>query len=132
METLEIHQEIEFDASPHKIYELLMDTAMHSQFTGEPADISRDVGGPFSCYGDYINGENIELIPDKKIVQKWIGKDFPEGHHSTLTIVLEDKGNGKTLLILDHANVPADLAPNIKLGWTTHYWDKMKEYLSNE
>jgi activator of HSP90 ATPase len=130
METKTIHQEIEFDASPHDIYELIMDSEKHAAFSGAPAEISKEVEGKFSCYGDYINGENVELIQDKKIIQIWQGKDFPKGHFSKVTFDFEEK-DGKTLLHFTHEDVPAQLAEHIEKGWTDHYWDKMKSYLSS-
>ena len=40
-----LHQEVELKASPHRIYEILLDSKQFSAFSGEPADISHDVGG---------------------------------------------------------------------------------------
>ncbi len=45
-----------------------MDSQKHSEFTGEEANISREVGGKFNAFGDYIMGINLELVPDKKII----------------------------------------------------------------
>jgi len=37
------------------------------------------------AYDDYIAGKNIELVPDKKIVQDWRAVDGPEGYFSRVT-----------------------------------------------
>lgn len=89
MKTKTIRQIVVFKASPHDVYEALMDSKKHSKFTGAKAIISREVGGKINAYDGYIEGVNVELVPDKKIVQKWRGSDWPEGHYSTATFELE-------------------------------------------
>ncbi|MBM2832567.1 MAG: YndB domain-containing protein, partial [Dehalococcoidia bacterium] len=59
-----------------------MDSRKHAKFTGDSATISREIGGKFTAYGDYAEGINLELVPDKKVVQSWRGSDWPEGHYS--------------------------------------------------
>ena len=81
-----IRQTATFKASPHEVYEALMDAKKHSDFTGEDAKISRKVGGKFTIYGGEIDGTNLELVPDKKIVQSWRYSDWPEGHYSTAAL----------------------------------------------
>ena len=77
MSTL-IRQSVTFQATPHAIYEALMDSRKHAKFTQAPAKISRKVGGAISAWGDYITGTNLELIPDEKIVQAWHASEWPE------------------------------------------------------
>ncbi len=83
-----IRQSVTFKATPHEIYEALMDSRKHARFTHDKATISRKVGGAFSAYGGYITGTNLELVPDKKIVQAWHGSDWPEGYMSRVTFKL--------------------------------------------
>jgi len=35
-----LHQEVDFKASPHRIYEILLDSKQFTAFSGEPAEIS--------------------------------------------------------------------------------------------
>ena len=60
-----IKQKVKFNAKPHEVYELLMNSKKHSAFTCDEAKISRKIGGKISAYGNYIEGENLELIKDK-------------------------------------------------------------------
>ena len=89
-----IKQTVLFNASPNDIFEMLMDSKKHSRFTGAPARISRKVVGKISAYEGYIEGENVELVQDKKIVQKWRESDWPEGHFSIATYELKKSGKG--------------------------------------
>src|SRR5437868_3061776 len=49
-----LHQEFDLKASPRRIYEILLDSKQFSTFSGEPAEISHEVGGAFSMFGGKI------------------------------------------------------------------------------
>lgn len=68
IKTKTIRQTALFGAAPHEVYELLMDSKLHSEFTGEKASVSRKVGGTVKAYGSWIEAKNLELVKDKKIV----------------------------------------------------------------
>ena len=119
-----IHQEVSFKASPDAIYAALMTTKGHSDFTGEPAEMSAKVGGKFTAYSGYISGINIELIKDKLIVQAWRGSGWPAGHWSVITYRLAKSGKG-TKLNFTHAGVPDAEVDSIASGWHTHYWERL-------
>jgi activator of HSP90 ATPase len=128
IKTKTIKQSVTFKALPHEIYEMLMDSKLHSRFSGAKANISRKVGGKFTAYDKWIEGKNLELVKDKKIVQAWRGVDWPAKHWSTVTYKLSKLGKG-TRLNFTHAGVPIDKAKDIEDGWKEHYWNKMKTYL---
>ena len=73
--TKTVEQTVIVNASPHDVYEALMDSEKHSQFTGAEAVISREVGGFFTAYDGALSGVMLELVPDSKIVQTWRGSD---------------------------------------------------------
>lgn len=123
-----IKQKVLFKATPHELYELIMDSKKHSLFTGAEAVISRKVSGKFTAHGKYIEGTNLELISDKKIVQKWRGSEWPPGHYSTATFEFKKIPAG-TELIFTQENVPDKSYTAINSGWKEHYWHKMKEFL---
>jgi uncharacterized protein YndB with AHSA1/START domain len=125
-----IHQEIDFAASPHRIYEALMDSKQHAEFTANgEAEIGREAGGTFSCHGGVISGRNIELIQDKRIVQAWRVANWDEGIYSIVKIELQDHIGG-TRLILDHAGFPDGNAEHLSPGWHERYWDPLRKYLA--
>ena len=105
-----------------------MDSRKHSEFTGEQASVSREIGGAFSAYGGSISGQNLELVPDQKIVQAWrcTATGWPEDHYSTLAITLEDVDGG-TQLTLNHEDVPDPSYDECNEGWRQAYWEKMKQ-----
>lgn len=121
-----IRQSVTFKVAPHEVYEALMDSRKHAKFTGAKARISSAVGGKISAYDDYISGTNLELIPDKKIVQAWRGSDWPKDHYSKATFLLK-KVKGGTRLTFTQSGVPDQHYESIKQGWIDHYWTPMKE-----
>ena len=128
IKTKNISQSISFKASPHNIYEALMDSKKHSQFTGDEANMSKRVGGKFTAGNGYITGENIELIADQKIVQWWRGSDWPENHYSKVTFAL-NKSNEGTDLEFTQSGVPEEHFEEISQGWHTYYWEPLKKML---
>jgi activator of HSP90 ATPase len=89
MNTKTIRQSVTFRAMPHEVYEVIMNSKKHSELTGSQARIDNKVGGKFSIYDGDIEGVNLELVPDQKIVQSWRYSDWPEGHYSTVTFALK-------------------------------------------
>lgn len=130
MKTKTIRQTVNFKASPHDVYEALMDSRKHSEFTGAKASISRLIGGRFTAYDEYNEGINLELIPDKKIVQSWRANEegWPKDQYSKVTFSLEKTSSGTRLTFI-HADVPEQHADAISQGWRDFYWTPMKEML---
>lgn len=126
-----IRQTVTFKATPHEVYEALMDSRKHAQFTGSAANISRKVGGPITAYDGYISGTNLELVPDEKIVQAWHASEWPEGHISRVTFKISEVKGG-TRLIFTHRGVPDEEYESIKQGWIDNYWVPMRAMLNAE
>jgi activator of HSP90 ATPase len=124
-----IRQTVTFKASPHDIYESLIDEKKHAQFTGAKVKLNRKTGGKFSIWDGEISGENLELVPDKKIVQTWRYSDWPAGEFSTATFSLEAVDGG-TRLTLNQSGVPDESYEDIKQGWKDYYWIPLKKYLA--
>ena len=129
--TRTIEQTFTFKARPHVVYEMLMDSAEHARFSGAPASISREVGGSFTAYDGALTGTNVELVPDAKIVQSWRAGDWPEGHYSTATFLLEEVDGG-TRLSFTQTGVPEQNYDDINQGWRDFYWSKMESSLESQ
>lgn len=121
-----------FEASASDLYEMIMDSRKHAKFTGSPAKISAKVGGKFTAYGGSLEGENLELKPNKKIVQAWRSKDWPAGHYSRATFAFAPAGRGKTKLLFTQSGIPEDDFEDIKQGWISYYWKPIARMLDNK
>jgi activator of HSP90 ATPase len=128
METKTVKQSVTIKVSPHDVYEALMDSRKHAQFTGDKASISRKVGGKFSVFDGYSEGTNLELIQDTKIVQAWRASDWQEGHYSKVTFSLKEVEDG-TRLTFRQTGIPAEQYDDIAQGWRDYYWTPMEEML---
>ncbi len=129
METKVIKQVIEINADPHEIYETLMDSKKHSELIGSEAEISREVGGPFSAYDEGLHGTNAELVQDRKIVLNWRCEmdDWPEDHFSKATFLFKKTPMG-TKIEFTQIGVPKECFEEISEGWYDYYWKPLKTF----
>ncbi len=123
-----IHQEIDFDVSPQRLYNALLDSKQFSEFSGAPAEIDSVSGGAFSLFGGRIVGRNIELIPDQMIVQAWRVSIWPKGVYSIVKFEFKSQGSG-THLVFDHSGFPAEFHDHLAAGWKSNYWDLLTKSL---
>jgi activator of HSP90 ATPase len=128
MNTKTIRQSVTFKTTPHEVFEAIMNSRKHAKFTGGPVSMSRKVDGKFKIYGGEIEGINLELVPDQKIVQSWRYSDWPEGHYSKITFLLKEIPK-RTQLTFTQSGVPEEHYEDIAQGWRDYYWEPMKEML---
>jgi activator of HSP90 ATPase len=127
--TRAIHQVEDFKAGPQRVYEALLDAKQFSAFSGgRAAEIHREVGGAFSLFAGHIVGRNLELVPNRRIVQAWRAASWPEGIYSIARFELSGQGSGSRAT-LDHAGFPSELAEHLESGWTENYWTPLRKYL---
>ena len=128
MKTKTVLQSVTLKGSPHEVYEMFLDSRKHAKFTEMKARISRKVGGKFAACEGYIEGVNLDLVPDKKIVQPWRGSDWPEGHYSKATLPFQKVKTG-TRLTFRQSGVPVEHYKDISQGWRDYYWTPLKKAL---
>jgi activator of HSP90 ATPase len=130
MATKTLKQTRTFNAPAKDLYEALMDSRKHTKFSGgAPAKISAKVGGKFTAYGGALEGETIELKPNKKIVQAWRSKSWEPGVYSLATFSFASAGKGKTKLTFTQSGIPESDFEDIKKGWISFYWEPMAKML---
>ena len=123
-----IKQTLTFDASPREIYDMLMDSKKHSEFTNDKAVIGKKIGDKFSAFSGYAWGKNLKLIPGKRIVQTWTSSDLPEDYFTEVDFELNGNGN-KTKLVFTQKNVPDKNYKELVKGWKDFYWEPMREMI---
>jgi len=136
-----IHQEPSFKAPPARIYEALTDARQFQRISilsgagaalpldKNPAQISREPGGPFSIFGAYIIGRQLELLPGQRIVQAWRVTSWPAGIFSIAKFELVAQAPG-TKIVFDHIGFPAGAAEHLADGWNEHYWQPLEKFLA--
>jgi len=121
-----------FPASPKEIYEAWLDSDSHSAMTGgSPTIMSNEEGKPFAAHNANLWGKNLELVPNKKIVQTWRTTGFKStDEDSQIEVLLEEDKEG-TLLTLKHSNVP-EQEIHVEQSWISHYFEPMTTYFKNK
>jgi len=128
--TRAIHQEEDFKAAPRRIYEALLDSKQFTAFSGgRAAEIQPEAGGVFSLFAGHIVGRNLELAPNRRIVQAWRVAPWPDGIYSIARFELLAQGPG-TRIVFDHTGFPPEMAEHLASGWTENYWTPLRKYLS--
>ena len=101
----------------------------HSAFTGGKAKVENKINGKFTAWDEYISGRTVEIVPGKKIVQKWRTVEFPDDcQDSVLEVLFEKISDSETKIILHHHHIPKGQGKNYKQGWKDHYFDPMMDY----
>jgi activator of HSP90 ATPase len=137
-----IRQQVDLAASPHRVYEALLDqdefdkivrlsaaAAFATRAGAAPTHIDRKVGGAFSLFGGYITGLTIEMVPDVRVVQVWRAGSWDAGAYSIARFELTRAGSA-TRLILEHRGFPDDQAAHLAAGWHHNYWEPMTKFLA--
>lgn len=106
MASRNLRQTITLRASPHDIYETLVDPKRHAAFSGAKASLKRTPGSRFSHYGGALTGFVVELVPDRRIVLAWRAGSWPEGEYSIARFLLT-KVRGGTRLVFDQFGIPS-------------------------
>jgi activator of HSP90 ATPase len=124
-----LHQEIDLKAEPHRVYTILLDSKQFAAFTGgRAATIDPTPGGAFKMFGGMIEGRNVELVPDERIVQAWRPASWDAGVYSIVEFQLKAQAGG-TKLVLDHKGFPEGDFAHLDPGWHMQYWEPLAKYL---
>jgi len=124
-----LHQEVTLKASRQRIYEAILDSKQFSAFSGLPANIDPKPGGAFTMFGGLIEGRNIELIPSTCIVQAWRPSHWEPCVYSIVRFDLKPQ-DAATLVVLNHSSFPAGDYDHFYSGWTDHYFDPLRKFLT--
>jgi activator of HSP90 ATPase len=112
-------------ATPHDIYETIMDSKKHTKLSRQPTTISRRVGGAFKV-GHDLEGKNLRLAKDKTIVQSWRANNWDKGVYSKATFRFA-KAPGGTRITFVQTGVPSDQYGEISKGWRDYYWNPLRQ-----
>jgi len=136
-----IHQQIDFDASSARVYEVLTNPRQFEALTrlsdavtlltapaAKPTAISPEVGGPFTLFGGYITGRNLQMVRGERLVQAWRAGSWEAGAFSIVRFELRATAHGCSL-IFDHRGFPDTQGESLAHGWRVHYWEPLAKLL---
>jgi activator of HSP90 ATPase len=128
MDSFEIREFI--PAKPEKLYDAWLDSRLHGEMTGSKAEIDPSVGGKFAAWDGYITGTIIELVPGRKIVQRWRTAEFPPASPDSIDTIIFTAVDDGTRLMLNHRGLPEGQGDKYRQGWKDYYLDPVKEYFA--
>ena len=126
---MSIHQEATFTVGPERIYELLTNGVKFGDVTGKPGKGGGSEGAYFSLFGDWLEGRQIELVPNERIVQAWRAGGWDPGVYSIAKFELVEQGGG-TKIVFDHGAFPKGNGEHLAAGWKMNYWEPLEKFLA--
>jgi uncharacterized protein YndB with AHSA1/START domain len=133
-EGMAIHFHSHIDAKPAALYAYLTDGDTFAAATGMAARIEAREGSAFSLFDGRIEGRQIELVPDERVVQAWrFGDAHPDpwapGVFSVVRFTLSAQSGG-TRLTIDHDAVPPEWVEHLERGYPLFYSEPMARHFS--
>ena len=116
-------------ATPHDIYETILDSKRHSKLSHQRTTVSRRVGGAFKV-GHDLEGKNLTLTKDRRIVQSWRANNWPKGTYSKATFALA-RAAGGTRVTFTQTGVPDEFYGEISSGWHRYYWRPLRKQFAS-
>ena len=126
-----ITKQLRLSASPHQVYETLLDAKKHASLTTAAAKITPTMGGDFSALDGHLTGLLSELLVDRQItISCRLNEEaWPKHHLSTATFMFKPDGDGCRLSFYQQ-EVPADLHDRMTEVWEKHYWSRLPTALA--
>jgi len=115
----QIKQSYELNASSEAVFDALVNPEIIQQWSGAPAQMDSKAGTKFSIFGGQVEGTNLEVVPNQRLVQKW-----PSDTKVTITLV---SNGGTTTAELLHEDIPADEVEKFSQGWNEFYFGPMQK-----
>lgn len=113
-------------ASPEEVFAALTNPFQIEIWSGYPAEMKAENGFVFSLWEGDICGVNIEVKPNRLLVQEWF---FGETENPSIVTLQLKKEGDKTRVELTHTNIPDDVYEEITEGWREYYLGSIKGML---
>jgi uncharacterized protein YndB with AHSA1/START domain len=114
-----------------EVWKALVDVRHIEAWGGGPAKMDDKAGTKFSLWGGSIWGENLEVVPNKKLVQDWYSDEEKKWKKPSKVTFALQKEKDVVRLELVHEDVPDENAHDIDEGWKDYYLGPLKDYLES-
>lgn len=127
-----IVQTYNIKSSIEEVWRALTDPQYIDAWGGGPVKMNDKKGFKFSLWDGSIFGENIEVVPYKKLVQNWYSHEERKWEKpSIVTFNLSEEKDGVKLELI-HEDVPDENSKDISDGWKDYYLGPLKKYLEQK
>ena len=117
---------IDITADPEEVFTALTNPFQIEIWSGYPAEMKAEDGYVFSLWEGDICGVNLEVKPNRLLVQEWFFGEIAEPSIVTLKLT---KVDGATRVELEHTNIPEEVFEEIVEGWKEYYLGSIKGML---
>lgn len=118
----EIQIEVDIDASPERLFQILIDPEDLKKYIGENPVVEAEVGGKYSFGWETGPTKILDLKPNEKLSYAW---EFPQEPDTVVTWRLEGSA-GRTRLTLVHSGFAPDRnMEDYQVGWL-HFLNRIK------
>lgn len=124
---MDFKYEIKIMADPEEVFSALTNPFQIGLWSGYPADMKAEVGYVFSLWEGDITGVNLEIVPDRLLVQEWFFGENVEP--SIVRLELKKERNPGTIVQLLHTHIPEEVFEEITEGWKVYYLGSVKNML---
>ncbi|EEA06533.1 uncharacterized protein CMU_010250 [Cryptosporidium muris RN66] len=128
-----------FRVPPSILYQSMLDERELTRLAlGSPCKMDASIGGKFSLYNNYVEGEIEYLEPSRKIVQKWRCNSWKPDVYSKVTIEFLDiiGETDCTEIVLKQTSIPSldkfgnpGCSDQCLIGWESNFWDRFEKVL---
>lgn len=123
---MDFHYTTEIFADPEEVFAALTNPFQIELWSGYPAEMKAEPGYMFSLWEGDITGVNVEVVPNRRLVQEWF---FGEQDERSMVDIQLKKQDGKTLISLNHTHIPEEVYEEITEGWQEYYLGAIKNLL---
>ena len=123
MSLQEIKQTYDLNATPEAVFDALVNPETIQAWSGAPAQMDDKAGSKFSLFGGQVEGTNLEVVTNQKLVQKWPGD-------TKATITLTRNGDSTTANLL-HEDIPEGEVKKFTMGWIEYYFKPMQAFFAS-
>ena len=123
---MDFQYELEIIADPEEVFAALTVPFQIELWSGYPADMKAEVGYVFSLWEGDITGVNLEIVPNRLLVQEWF---FGEQETPSIVRLSLQKSSIGTKVTLHHTHIPDEVYEEITEGWQEYYLGSMKAML---
>ena len=117
-------------ASPDRLFDMYLDPAEHSAFTGSAVTIADRPGAAFSAFDNVLTGTILQVVPKRLIVQSWRSPNWGSTDiDSTLILTFWPETDGGRIELV-HVNVVDEDFAGVSQGWEKYYWTPWRTYIT--
>jgi activator of HSP90 ATPase len=116
-------------APPDKLFDMYLDPAIHTAFTGVPVTIEPRPGASFRAFDGALSGTILHVEPKRLIVQTWRSVHFSSDDIDSVLVLSFWPENDCARIELAQINVADNDFAGVSHGWEKYYWTPWRAYL---